>query len=481
MYRNLVPGKEYTIIDLFCGCGGFSLGFKMVSPRFKVVGAIDKSDTAIAMYKSNFFGIAESVICDDITKLDADDFQEQAGIEKAVDIIIGGPPCPGFSNIGRSKIMNLIKTGKWKDSKEIEHIFVDDPRNKLFHRFVHYVKNFQPKIFVFENVSGISSAKIKIEGKVFDVLGIIKSEFESVGYTVMKKKLSAADYGVPQIRERYFLVGIRKDLSNNFKFPEPTHSKPLFIGELEELRTSNKKYFRFQSLDIFLDSETSTLEYVSTEQALIDLPPEVTYIHTAKSTNKYKYTISAAIKAYMEKYGKNNKHKFVTETKLTSMENYLRLMRNDYSEILKHRYEEDSTSSHVAREPNPWAIDIFPMMVNDPNEYKIYKHLPDDLKRYGIKNFQDKVRRLPWWRPSYTILAHLKSDGYMFIHPDREVNRVISVREAARLQSFPDQYNFRTEYKIPYTKQYWHIGNAVPPLLARALGKSVLQWLDLLD
>ncbi len=451
---------KYNVVDLFCGCGGLSLGFKLAGKEFQIKGAIDKSPFAVESYKYNFKNIdSESVISADIQKLSPSKFKKLTNIDEKIDVIIGGPPCPGFSHIGRSKIMNLIKIGKWADSKEIQHAFVDDPRNKLFNEYVKYVKYFKPKIFVFENVKGIGSSKIKIDGKTFHILDIIEKEFKKINYIVKRQLLNSADFGVPQHRERFFIVGLRNDLSDSFdfNFPKTSHSKPyLSKKDAQNIRKSMKRYFT--------NKLHNDLPHVTTMQAIIDIahanhPSEI-------------LSIDEAVNKYIEKY---EKYDFVRNKKSNkSMKKFLEYVRAKYDNILNNN---NNFTCNKGRKPNEWAKKVFPKIINEPDEYKIYKDLDESEKIYKGNGFNDKLRRLPWWRAGYTIIAHLRSDGYMFIHPDTDINRTISVREAARLQSFPDMYDFSAGGKIKMNQQFWHIGNAVPPLLGKALGNSVLEWL----
>jgi len=190
-----------NVIDLFCGAGGLSEGFEDVG--FKIVVGNDIDKNMIASFKLNH-PEAKS-ISGDISKIGVDELLEEIGKTKEeIFLVIGGPPCQGFSSVGNRK--------------------EDDPRNKLFYEFVRFVREIKPKMFVMENVKGILTMK---NGEVKEV---IKKKFEELGYNVNIKVLNAEDYGVPQKRRRVFFVG--NLFGKDFEFP-----KPEFDGVNKKFRT----------------------------------------------------------------------------------------------------------------------------------------------------------------------------------------------------------------------------------------------------
>ena len=211
----------YSAIDLFAGPGGLSLGLKRAG--FDVVGAIELDKDAGRSYKHN---IGNHTIGKDIQEFAPKEFraflQGRGLIRKggSLDLIAGGPPCPGFSLIGRSKISNLIKKGQYQGSKDYRHRFIDDPRNQLFREFVKYVGEFRPRYFVMENVSGMSS--FLIEGD--PVIEVIERSFSELGYHVSSAILSASDYGVPQLRKRIIFLGTKHGEAKPEFPPKKTNS-----------------------------------------------------------------------------------------------------------------------------------------------------------------------------------------------------------------------------------------------------------------
>ncbi len=190
--------KKPIVLDLFCGAGGMSTGFRMA--EFEVILGIDH----IPLFCETFEKNDHKAICKDIRKVSVEDIRKAIG-DKKVDVVVGGPPCQGFSMAGR------------RDSK--------DPRNSLFMEFVRIVDGLKPKFFVIENVPGILTMKT---GNGILVKDIILEEFEKIGYKVHPpKKLLAADYGVPQKRRRVFFIGT--NTTKKIIFPKPTHSKENWI------------------------------------------------------------------------------------------------------------------------------------------------------------------------------------------------------------------------------------------------------------
>lgn len=185
-----------NVIDLFCGCGGFSLGAEKAG--FSVVYSLDVWQPAVDTHNKNFIHPCE---CNDIHKVSCEDVSTKINNAK-IDIIIGGPPCQSFSMAGRRD--------------------VNDPRGKLFYEYVRFVKYFNPRFFIMENVPGILTMKDQSGGLVKD--NIIK-EFADIGYNIVYSKLLASEYGVPQNRRRVFFIGYKKG-ENPPSFPQKRLPKP---------------------------------------------------------------------------------------------------------------------------------------------------------------------------------------------------------------------------------------------------------------
>jgi len=374
----------FNFIDLFAAPGGLSLGFQLAG--FRSLCGLDYDKQGIETYSTHF---QDSISLNtDIRNLSPKEFLEFTGIDtNSIDLVIGSPPCQGFSRVGRVKIASLSREGKW-DLNNHDSQFIDDPRNMLYLIYLNYVKEIEPKYFVMENVLGIRS----YQKGVF--LPKIKDDFKSIGYeNVEYDILNSADFGVPQNRKRVIFIGNRLDIP--VSFPEP--------------------------IEKYVNNPINVLE------AIGDLPEP--------STDKSKEFTN---------YSKDTFHEYQD-----TMRNGATVIRNH---IARNHKERDFRTFASMRPGDKW------------------KDLSQELKDlYGYRDdiFHDKFRRLYEDKPSWTITAHLYKDGYAFIHPTQ--NRSITVREAARLQSFPDTFVFSGSM----TAQFKQVGNAVPPLLAKHIATEI--------
>lgn len=340
-----------TVIDLFCGCGGLSYGF--IEAGYDVVLGIDHWQDAIKTFEYNHKNSKGLVA--DLYNVPPKEISKKTGIKKA-DVIIGGPPCQGFSIAGKR--------------------IVDDERNKLYKSFVSFVEFYKPKVFLMENVPNIVSMG---KGVVRD--NIIK-DFETLGYNVVYKVLISSEFGVPQNRKRAFFIGTK--------------------GE-----------------DIFTFPDIKVLQFISAEEAISDLP-EISTCDGAK------YPIKP---------------------------------ESEYQE--KIREGSVGLYNHEITNHSEKTIEIISMVPDGGN----YKNLPEHLHKTRKVNIA--WTRLNSKKPSFTIdTGHRHHFHYKY-------NRVPTVRESARIQSFPDSFIFLGSK----TSQYKQVGNAVPPLLAEVLAKSLKKYL----
>ncbi|MBQ7190212.1 MAG: DNA cytosine methyltransferase [Kiritimatiellae bacterium] len=357
-------------IDLFAGCGGLSLGFEQAG--FDVVAAVEIDPIHAAVHEYNFPNAA--TICADIKNITGEDIRKRAGIGKRdVDVVFGGAPCQGFSMIGKRAL--------------------DDPRNQLIRHFLRIVKDVRPKYSVLENVKGLTV------GKHAQFLTELINELKKIDYNILLpyQVLNAADYGVPQRRERLFLIAARTGQKL------PTYPKP-------------KK------------------EKVTIREAISDLPD-------ADLFDQLWDDDSVAVQWQTRSYYAQR----------------LRCLRYDDSNFGYDRIFD------LGRLTASWRT----------------KHGDISKQRFlaapqGETEPHSRFFKLAWDGQSNTLRAGTDSARGGFtsprpIHPD--FPRVITVREAARIHSYPDWFRFN--------KTKWHgfreIGNSVPPLLARAVGAEIVK------
>ena len=459
---GFMVNKRLKAIDLFAGAGGLSLGLELAG--IDVVGSVEYCPNAVKTYKHNFPN--HVTMCEDITKFPPQDMASQLlnqkGIKKEeIDIIAGGPPCPGFSNIGRSKIISLLRDGnleKWswgdKSTDKLRHTFIQDPRNELFLEFVKYVDYFQPRWYVMENVPGMLTSKVTV-GKnknVVVVPQLVKEAFEKINYECEIKALWANDYGVPQTRQRVIFLGWKKSNPDD-KIEHPIRQVDRDITSLEAI----------EDLPFVGQDGGDYTLYDSN----LNLP-----------TNNYQKDMKWGI--------------------------YKRTKRKDPRTNRIPTGKEKIITCHVGRKVNPRDRAIFPRLTANEGEQRVTydqidpEECDSDLRKegwqwdkkrqlvwngkkgkdektykwYNRKSFKDKMRRISSHKPSPTLVAHMAVDTYMYIHPTE--NRTITPREAARIQSFPDSFDFS---EVSFTSQYRQIGNAVPPLMGRAIAEEITKKL----
>lgn len=398
---------KYTFIDLFCGAGGFAKGFEMAG--FQCIGGIDNVQAAVDTHSFNFPN--SKSICRDIRTIKPEEFHKEIG-NKEVDVIIGGPPCPTFSTIGHAKIQSINKIH--------DRDITDDPRNELFLDYLKFVKYFQPKIFIIENVPNFMT---KYKGETFkavkEIIANDLAEYDIVEPTMV---LNSVFYGVPQIRKRMMLVACKQGYK--FEYPEPTH------WYQESLSTRcTETYQKARELN---DSELPL--YIDVGTALKDLP---------KITDNWR----------------------IDECEYTYHDNL-----HPYQKLMRMKTDK-TVRNNICRMSNERAKKVFSHM----KQGDMYMDLPKQVRQilpFREDIFKDRLKKLVNTNPSWTIIAHIGMDGYMYIHP--EELRTLSVREAARLQSFPDDFVFIGNQQQTYVQ----VGNAVPPLLSYALAQSTKKALS---
>lgn len=409
-------------IDLFAGAGGFAEGFKRAG--FEPVALVEsdpaacftlktrlsyyyltennKSDIYIKYLKgeidrNQLYSFIPSHVIESVINLSIGDennpkiFQkiERLNGKENIDIIVGGPPCQAYSLVGRARDKNGMQ---------------GDPRNYLYVQYGRFLKKYNPKMFVFENVIGLLSAE---KGKYFRN---IQSYFRDLGYVVEPLKVNANNFGVLQNRKRVIIIGWKKNLNLSFGRLKDQSSVEYEVGKIFE-----------------------------------DLP----ILNAGGGKDKYFNYVDGI---------------------------------NDYLRFAKIRNGFDVLTQHVTRPHTEQDKEIYRITVEKwkMNEERLdYNDLPERLKTHNNRNaFLDRFKVVADNRSySQTVVAHIAKDGHYYIHPDIDQNRSISVREAARLQSFPDDYYFEgVKEGKNRTAAFKQIGNAVPPLMVEKIAGKLIEY-----
>jgi DNA (cytosine-5)-methyltransferase 1 len=335
-------GKGPTVLDLFSGCGGMALGFKRAG--FRTALAVEWDDSACATFRSNISDRVAHCAVQDIDRF------------PPADVIIGGPPCQGFSNLGE-KVPR-------------------DPRNQLWRHFMRAVHEVRPVAFVMENVPPLLSSQEFVE---------IRRLAQSFGYQIDGRILNAADFGVPQTRKRAIVIGF---LGAAPTYPSPSHFNPKYGPSL------------FPS---------ASAPWVTVRDAIGELPPVP-----------------------------------------------------------------DEKNWHISRNPTPMSLERYAHIPPGGNRWDLPPDLMPECWRKKTKGGTDLFGRLWWDRPSVTIRTEFyKPEKGRYLHP--VANRPITHREAARLQGFPDDFEFHgTRIQVGV-----QIGNAVPPPLATAIAHHLINAISI--
>lgn len=411
----------FNFIDLFAGAGGLSEGF--VQAGFRPVVHVEMNENAtktletrsayyflkssgnLSLYRLYLSGgitrdelmkqIPDSVTKTVIKETLSDEtlpsvFNTIDGIMAAdnvskVDVVIGGPPCQAYSLVGRAQ------------SSHMGVPMEDDPRNYLYKLYARFLKKYQPRMFVFENVIGIESAH---GGAIWRNL---QKYLRRVGYEIECREQNARAFGVLQNRRRMIIIGWLKN--SGLHYPDFPEKKVEAV--VNDLFTDLPKLYPGESSNVYASTKPS--KYVV--ESGIRTSDDVLTLHNCRPN------IERDIKIYQK------------------------------------------------------AIELW----NDGHKRLNYNDLPEELKTHKNRHsFTDRFKVVEGDEHyCHTVLAHLSKDGHYFIHPDLEQHRSITVREAARIQSFPDNFYFEG----PRTSQFVQIGNAVPPLMAKGIAEGILAQL----
>jgi DNA (cytosine-5)-methyltransferase 1 len=375
----LLPNKN-AFIDLFAGCGGLSLGLSNAGFQLAFVNEIEPT-FAETFYFNHNLHISQYYV-GDINKL-ISEIDKYAKFFKNITLVCGGPPCQGFSMANRQRL-------------------IDDPRNVLYKSYLKFLQKVRPQFFIMENVKGMSY-------KISEILADFKN-YLGDDYNFDYALLNAKDFGLPQNRERFFLIGNRNGVDTHKIF--------------EYIRKEYKSQF------VLKDAISN----------LPELQPKTIKNNNDINNEEYGFALRKI------KLKKNKFHKFINDDR-----------------------ETEFLFNHKNRFNNERDIEIFNRLPQGANS--LHNSI-SDIMPYASRNhmFKDKYFKLNENEVCKTITSHMKFDCNMYIHPTQP--RGLSPREAARIQTFPDNYFFRGSQN----KWFAQIGNAVPVKLAEIIGKSIIKF-----
>ncbi len=472
--ERIRKGGSPRVLDLFSGCGGLSLGFQTAG--FEITGAVEldplaAESHALNFYKSNDAYQKRHALARDITTTEPEDLMKalrsDVDVANCVDVIIGGPPCQAFARVGRAKLREVA---------EHPEAFRQDARGNLYLRYLAYVRKLQPLALLMENVPDVLNyGGHNIPHEMCEVL-------EEMGYICGYTLLNAAYYGVPQMRERMFLIAYAEELKADVEFPEPTHWVELprgYEGSRQvALKALDPSIFRFRFYNLPPAASRNLHPAVTAKEALQDLPRITLHLEgqlkrgTRRLNQRVPYPDNVQLSSYaiqMRNWPGFENHDGISDHVIRSLPRDYSIFRrmnpgDQYPQAYQHaqdlfqeKLEELATQGR--------------MLVAGSTEYEALKR--QIIPPYDAHKFPNKWRKMEADKPARTLMAHLGKDGYSHIHYDSSQARTISVREAARLQSFPDGFLFSGTMNPAFRQ----IGNAVPPLLALSIARKMMDRL----
>ncbi|WP_315749601.1 MULTISPECIES: DNA cytosine methyltransferase [unclassified Bradyrhizobium] len=463
-------GQAPRVLELCSGCGGMSLGLKTAG--FDLVAHIELDEPAAESYAINFpapvAGRREAwAVARDMTASDPVSLCRDLGLEGSpadqFDVLAAGLPCQAFARIGRSKLRSV--TGD-------EDAFKNDPRARLYQRFLQYVEAVHPVAIVIENVPDI----LNFGGH--NVPEEICGTLEDMGYVARYTLLNAAYYGVPQMRERLFLVAVDASLGHAPGFPAPTHAAKLPPG-YEGARTVALRHVPKEG-SRFTESPLPAARLppaVTVRDALSDLPRILEH-YKAPAVMRRRHVSDVlpypSFDGLTDYAADMRAWPGLPKCHAGTDGHVVRLTPRDFEIFRRMRIGGDYPHASVV------ANAIFEERLSQirPRPARGSKAW-QTLQRASVPPYDPSKFPNKWWKmdptmPSRTLTAHMGKDTYSHIHWDSRQKRTVSVREAARLQSFPDAFRFAGAMNAAFRQ----IGNAVPPLLALAVGRQLK--LDLL-
>jgi len=462
--RRLANGASPRVLDLFSGAGGISLGFQKAG--FHNVGALEIEPLPALTHAINFHGADPELTAmharpRDMTRIEPDELAEELGlgaVEDAIDVLVGGPPCQAYARVGRAKVREVA---------DHPQAFKVDPRGNLCLRYLAYVKTFRPLALLMENVPDI------LHYGGHNVIEEIVEALDALGYSARYSLINSAFHGVPQMRDRVFLVAFLRELNVKPEFPKATHHMVLPPG-YAGTRAVALRYVDLLGGAGYYQPDLGNESLpgpVSAKDALNDLPP-------IKGTS-----VKRGARRFTEQVGYRSDQEITPyqtvmrtwpgfESKGGVRDHVIRFLPRDHLVFEEMRPGAEYPEAHATavriarREAARRGISV---------GTKAYDELYTSIvPPYDVSKFPNRWWKLIENKPVRTLMAHIGKDTYSHIHYDSSQARTISVREAARLQSFPDGFIFEGAMNAAFRQ----IGNAVPPLMAARIAEIMRNSLN---
>lgn len=470
-HERILTGNAPRTLDLFAGCGGLSLGFDAAG--FKTIGAVEFDPDAARSHAVNFMShqsrdrFEAHASAKDITLIEPADLMQTFGlagpVDQHVDVVVGGPPCQAFARVGRAKLREIA------DHPEA---FLQDPRGNLYLRYLHYVNELKPIAILMENVPDVLNyGGHNVAEETCEILA-------QMGYSCRYTLLNSVYFGVPQMRERMFLIAIASQVAEKVTFPQPSHwiDMPRGYEGTRQVALQTVRRDLFDDDAYFVPppvaSARACLPAVTARDAVVDLPPITAHLEGAMRKGARRLDVLTPYSRRvrdLNSYAKLMRSWPGFENDVGIKDHVIRYLPRDYAIFRRMNPGDQYPEAHRH------AVNLFEERLTALRKKtgkpltaksKDFQELWDaTVPPYDTTKFPNKWRKMESDAPARTLMAHLGKDGYSHIHYDSEQARTISVREAARLQSFPDGFVL-TGSMNPAFKQ---IGNAVPALLAKAL------------
>ena len=454
---RLSRGERPRVLDLFAGAGGISLGFYRAG--FSIEGAVELDPLAALTHATNFHlgsdHFASHAKARDITATEPDDIAAELGlgeVASAIDVLIGGPPCQAYARVGRAKLREIA------DHPEAFRV---DPRGNLYLRYLEYVRAFNPLAVLIENVPDI------LHYGHHNVAEEIIEALEAIGYVAGYSLINSAFHGVPQMRDRVFIVAYRRELGLQVRFPSATHHIKLPSGYAGTRAVALRYVDRLGSRG-FVEPDlghTDLPAAVSATDAIGDLPP-LSGRDVKRGTRRFD-TLASYREAAPSGYAKDMRSWPGFSSEHGIWDHVIRALPRDTVTFSEMRPGAEYPEARKTAEQIVERLASERGLKRGTASYKaLYTSI---VPPYDVTKFPNR-----WWKlrpdfPVRTLMAHIGKDTYSHIHYDGDQARTISVREAARLQSFPDGFRFSGTMNPAFRQ----IGNAVPPLMAFALAQII--------